>query len=124
MRLPSAGDTLSRRAGPVTHYGTAVAPHRVLDIVPGGPPRVVSLAQFAKGNAVRLRRRPRRDDVPAILARARQAAANDRPYNPVTFNCDHVKNMVLSGRPYSETVIAVSLLLGVGIWVLAHGRGH
>ena len=38
MPIPLPGDMLSRRAGAVTHYGTAVDSFRVLDIVPGGPP--------------------------------------------------------------------------------------
>ena len=69
--------------------------------------------------------RPHFDDLPAILARARQAGEDQRPYNPITFNCEHLKNLVLSGKPHSETVtIALGLLVGgLGIWVLARGRG-
>ncbi len=120
MARPSPGDTLSRRAGPVTHYGTAVERDRVLDIVPGGPPRIVSLEQFANGSPVGFRRPPR-SDVAAILARARQVAGCDRPYDLLTFNCEHVKKLVRSGRRYSETAIALALLAG-GMWLLARGR--
>lgn len=125
MTIPSPGDMLSRRAGLVTHYGTAVHPHQVVDIMPGGPPRVVSPEQFADGNPVS-RRRPHPDDVPAILPRARQVGENQSSYNVITFNCEHVKNFILSGKPYSETVIALALvvLVGVGICFLARGRGH
>ena len=124
MPIPLAGDLLSRRKGALTHYGIALGPHGVLEIVPGGPARVVFLDQFADGNPVGLRR-PRPDDRPAILARARQAGEDQRLYNPITFNCEHLKNLVLSGKPYSETVLAIALglLAGVGIWVLARGRG-
>ena len=125
MPIPSPGDILSRRAGPVIHYGTAVDPHQVVDIVLGGPPRVVSLEQFADGNPVSIQR-PHPDDRPAILARARQVGENQNPYNVITFNCEHLKNFILSGKPYSETVriAALAALVGVGIWFLARGRGH
>ena len=104
MTIPSPGDILSRRAGPLTHYDTAVDPHQVVDIVPGGPPRVVFLEQFADGKPVS-RQRPHPDDLPAILARARQVGENQSPYNVITFNCEHLKNFILSGKPYSETVL-------------------
>lgn len=119
MPIPLPGDMLSRRAGAVTHYGTAVDPLRVLDIVPGGPPRVVSLEQFANGDPVSLQR-PHPDDLPAIHARTLRVAENQRLYNIVTFNCEHLKNFIHSGETYSETVQTVLRLLvvGVGIWVL------
>ena len=122
MPIPLPGDILSRRTGPVTHYGTAVDLLRVLDIVPGGPPRVVSLEHFADGNPVSLQR-PHPDDVPAILARALHVANSQSLYNIVTFNCEHLKNFIHSGKPYSESVRTVLGLLavGVGIWVLARG---
>ena len=124
MPNPTPGDILSRTSGLVTHYGTAVDSDRVLDIVPGGPTRIVSLEQFAVGNPVSLRR-PDPDDLPRALARARQVTGSQRVYDPVTFNCEHVKNFVLSGKAYSETVIAlVGLLAVVGIWALARERGH
>ena len=124
MQIPSAGDSLSRRKGAVTHYGIALGPYRVLDIVPGGPPRVVVPEEFADGHPVTLRR-PHPAERLEILARARQVAGNDRRYNALTFNCEHLKNFVLSGKPYSETVrIAALGMLAVGIYVLARGRGH
>lgn len=125
MRTPSAGDILWRRKGALTHYGVALGPHVVLDIVPGGPPRVVFLEQFADGNPVGVRQ-PHPEDRPAILARARRAEAEQRAYDPVAFNCEHLKNLVVSGRPHSETVatIALALLAGLGIWALARGGGH
>ena len=125
MTIPSPGDTLSRKSGPVTHYGTAVDEYRVLDIVPGGPPRIVTVEQFADGKPVRLQRlHP--DDRPAVLTRARQVAESHSPYNLVAFNCEHLKNFIRSGKPYSETVqnVALVLLVGVGIFVLARGNGH
>lgn len=124
MSIPSPGDMLWRRTGAVTHYGTAVGSYRVLDIVPGGPPRVVSLEQFADGNPVSLRR-PHPDELPAILLRAREVEEDQTMYNVITFNCEHLKNFVLSGKPYSETVLTIAIgLLAGGIWVLASGRRH
>lgn len=123
MPNPSPGDVLWRTSGFVTHYGIALGSDRVFDIVPGGGPRVVSLRQFAAGNSVSLRR-PHLDDLLPLLARVRQAADSQRPYDPIAFNCEHLKNFVLSGKAYSETVTVVALLAVVGIWALARGRGH
>ena len=125
MPIPLPGDMLSRRAGPVTHYGTVMNPHQVLDIVPGRRPRVVPLEQFADGKPVSLHR-PHANALPTILARTLQATESQSPYNIFTFNCEHLKNFIHSGKPYSETVQAVLglLVVGVGVWVLARGSGH
>lgn len=115
METQMPGDLLWRSKGPVIHYGFALNPYQVLDIVPGGSPRTVSLAEFANGNSVYLQR-PNPNDRPAILARAHQVATNGTPYNIATFNCEHVKNFILSGNPYSETVLTVvGLLAFLGI---------
>ena len=121
--VPVPGDILSRWAGLLVHYGTAVGRDRVLDIVPGGPPRVVSLEVFAAGRPVRVQR-PGADRVPAMLARARRLAESGSLYNVVTFNCEHVKNIVLAGKPYSETLGVLGLLAGFGLCVLALARGR
>lgn len=125
MPIPLTGDVLSRNSGPVIHYGVAVNRHQVLDIVPGGPSRVVSLAQFANGRPVKLHQRPVPDDIPAIYSRVRQAAANQNAYDILSNNCEHLKNFVLSGKPYSETVrgAVFGLLVFVGVCVLAR-RGN
>ena len=114
--IPSPGDILSRRTGPVAHYGIALGFDLVLDIVSGGPPRIVSLEKFADGKPVSLRRMDP-DDLPTAIARAREIAESEDLYNVITFNCEHLKNFVQSGRRYSETVIVLGLL--VGIWILA-----
>ncbi len=122
MLIPSPGDSLSRDAGLVTHYGVAVGWCQVLDIVRGGPPRIVPLKQFAAGQPVSLRR-THADARPAVIARAWEVAESQNLYNIITFNCEHLKNFVLTGRRYSETVTALGLLL-ISICVLARGRGH
>ncbi len=121
--VPLPGDVLSRWTGLLTHYGTAVGRDRVLDIVPGGPPRIVSLEVFAAGRPVRVQR-PRAECVPAMLARARRLAESRSLYNVATFNCEHVKNIVLAGKPYSETVDLLGLLAGFGLCVLALWRAR
>ena len=125
MPLPLPGDILSRTSDLVTHYGVAVNGYQVLDIVRGSASRVVSLAQFAAGKPVKLHHRPNPDHLPAIYSRVRQAAANRIPYNVLTNNCEHLKNFVLSGESYSETVRAFfGCLAVVGVCVLARGRGN
>ena len=121
MPIPLTGDVLSRNSIPFNHYGVAMNRHQVLDIVPGGPPRVVSLAQFAKGGPVKLHQRPGLYDLPAICSRVRQAAANQNDYDFLSNNCEHLKNFVLSGKPYSETVrgVVFGLLVFVGVCFLA-----
>ena len=124
MPNASLGDILWRPSGlGVTHFGIALGSDLVFDIVPGGGPRVVSRKQFAAGKSVSLRR-SHLNDVRPLLARMRQAADSQRLYDPIAFNCEHLKNFVLSGEKYSETVIALGLLAIVGIWALARGRGH
>ena len=96
----------------------------MLDIMPGGPPRVVALEQFADGKRVRVRR-PRPEELPGIRARARQVAEMQRRYDPIAFNCEHVKNLVRFGNAYSETVLLASVLVvGIGIYALARGGGQ
>ena len=122
--IPSPGDILSRTRLPVTHYGTVVGPQQVLDIVPGGPPRVVSLEQFADGCPITLRR-PRPHDVPERLARARQIAESHRLYDLLAFNCEHLKNLIATGKAQSETVQLIGLAaMAFVIVVLVRGRGH
>src|SRR5690606_7474012 len=41
MQTIQPGDLLSRRKGAVTHYGVAINHEQVVDIVPGGRPRLV-----------------------------------------------------------------------------------
>ena len=123
MPTPSPGDILSRTSGLVTHYGTAVDSDQVLDIVPRGPPRIVSLERFADGKPVSLRR-SHVDDLPSLLARVRQAADSQRLYDPVAFNCEHLKNFIRSGEEYSETVLVLGLVAVVGFCVLRRGRVH
>lgn len=120
---PSPGDVLSRMSVLlVPHYGIAVDPGQVLHIVPGGPPCVVPLEQFAAGKPVSVRR-SHLDDLQPVLARMRQVADSGRLYDLLAFNCEHLKNYVLTGKAYSETVIVVELVGLVGIF-LARGRGH
>lgn len=125
MPIPSMGDVLSRMSSFVIHYGVAVNQYQVLEIVPGGAPRIVSLAQFAKGRPVKLHQRPGPDDLPPIYLRVRQAAANQNAYDILSNNCEHLKNFVMSGKPYSETVrgVVFGLLVFVGVCVLAR-RGN
>ena len=122
--VPSPGDTLSRNGGLVIHYGTALPLGRVLDIVPGGPPRVVSFEQFADGKSVRVRE-THGVDVSAVLARAIEIAATQKTYSAISCNCEHVKNFVRSGTRYSETVtITLLSALLAGLYVLWRGRGQ
>ncbi|MYD94155.1 MAG: hypothetical protein F4Y02_10775 [Chloroflexi bacterium] len=121
MTTPAPGDLLSRAAGLVTHYGITMASDQVLDIVPGGPPRVVSFGQFADGRTVNVHR-PHPEDLPAVLSRVWQVAEIKSPYNLITFNCEHLKNLSLSGKRYSETVLIVLGLVVIGI-CFARGRG-
>ena len=124
MPIPLAGDILSRTRGPATHYVIAVNTLEVLDIAPGDLLRVVPIAQVADGSSVSLQR-SNPDDRPAIVARARRSAAIQSPYNIASFNCEHLKNFVLSGKPYSETVrIVFGALVGLGVALRARGRGY
>lgn len=125
MPVLLGGDILSRMSGFVIHYGVAVNRHEVLDIMPGGASRVVSVAQFADGGPVYLHQRPSPDDLSAIYSRIRQGAANQSAYNILTNNCEHLKNFILSGKSYSETVRVAFILLAVaGVCAIARGRGN
>ena len=123
MPNPSPGDVLSRMSDLlVTHYGIAADSDKVLHITLGGAPCIVSLEQFADGKPVSLRR-PHLDDLQPVLARMRQVVDGGRLYDLLAFNCEHLKNYVLTGKAYSETVIVLGLFGLVGI-LLARGRGH
>lgn len=107
------GDAVSRQKGSVTHWGIVLAPDLVLDIVPGAAPRMVSFWAFADGAPVMAHFSPD-EDRPAILTRAWQAQANPRLYDAFSNNCQHLKNYVLTGEHYSESVrnlgVAAALL--------------
>lgn len=110
----NAGDLLSRPKGLVTHYGIAVASTEVLEIVPQSIPRIVTLERFANGRRVQVRQ-SHTSDRPAIVSRARQVASSGKLYNFATYNCEHVKNYVLTGTAYSESVrLMIGLLFAVG----------
>ena len=126
MPSPLPGDILSRTSDLlVDHFGIAVNRHLVLDIVPGGAPRIVSLARFAAGRPFRLAHRPNRDELPAIFARVRQGAASKDVYDVLTNNCEHLKNFVLSGESYSESVrFLLGCIAVVGLCAFLRGRAN
>ena len=125
MPFPLVGDILSRTSDlMITHYGIAVNRHEVLDIMPGGASRVVPIAQFANGKRIHLKQRPNPVNLPSIYARIRQAAANQDVYNALTYNCEHLKNFVLSGESYSESVrVLFGCMVVVGVCLFVRGRG-
>lgn len=102
------GNLVTRAKGLVTHFGVIVGPDCVLHIVPNGTPRTVSLAEFAQGHVV-TQTAVRDAERAGILDRAYAIANTPWRYDLIGFNCEHVKNYVLTGKPYSETVQAAAI---------------
>ena len=109
------GDALSRQKGPITHYGIALDDDSVLEIVPDSTPRLVTVEEFADGNPIWIRRSPE-EERPYIVERAMHVLLNLKEYRYLTNNCEHLKNFVLTGKPYSETVW---LLTGIAFAAIA-----
>lgn len=113
------GNIVTRAKGVVTHFGVVIDADRVLDIVPNGPPRIVGVAQFAQGQPM-TQVTVADGERAGILSRAYATADAPTRYDLIGFNCEHVKNYVLTGKPYSETVQAAAVAcLAIGLLGLA-----
>ena len=115
------GDAVSRRKGPVTHWGVVVAQNLVLDIVPGGTPRLISLWQFSDDQPLTVHTSSE-EDRPAILRRAWQVQADPRMYDAFRNNCQHLKNFILTGERYSETLQEIGALTAIATLLMLAGR--
>ena len=115
------GDELSRPKGLVTHYGIAFSDDRVLEIVPDSVPRLVSIEKFADKKPIRIRRSPE-EERPSIFERALHLLQNPEEYRLLTNNCEHLKNFVLTGKSYSETVWLLACVAFVTISIYAAKR--
>ena len=115
------GDGVSRRKGLVTHWGVVVAHNLILDIVPGGRPRLVSLWQFSENQPVTVHPSPN-DDRPAILERAWCVQSDPQIYDAFCNNCQHVKNFILTGERYSETLQGIGAVTVIASLAMLAGR--
>ena len=104
-----AGDSLSRLKGAVRHWGIYLGFGRVLEIVPQSAPRVVPLEVFADGQTIKVHRSPASERA-AILQRAAEVQVNNEPYHWLSNNCQHLKNYVLSGKRFSEGILALTAI--------------
>ena len=103
------GDELSRETGLFIHYGIAITDDLVLDIVPKSLPRLISPKVFAAGKPITIRRPPE-NERSAIVLRAWRVYSSPNEYRYLTFNCEHLKNFVLTGEEFSETVRVLSAI--------------
>ena len=115
------GDELSRRKGLITHYGIALHDDSVLEIVPESTHRLVSFEEFANGKPIGIRRPPE-EELPYILQRAMHVLLNRKEYRLLTYNCEHMKNLVLTGRAHSESVRLLAFLAFACIAIYASTR--
>ena len=115
------GDELSRKKGLITHYGIALDDDRVLEIVPENTPRQVSFEEFANGKPIGIRRPPE-EERPFILERAMQVLLNREEYRLLTNNCEHLKNLVLTGSAHSESVRLLAFLAVASLAIYAATR--
>ena len=115
------GDELSRKKGLFTHYGIAFDDCDVLEIVSDSTPRLVSLEEFADGQQIGIRHPPE-EERPAILERAMHVLLNPKEYRLLTNNCEHMKNLVLTGSAHSESVRLLAVLTLASIAIYAATR--
>jgi len=76
----------------------------------GGVAGYVPLAVFAGGRVPQVVNRPQTwEEGEVRVARAHQRLG--QPYHPISFNCQHLVNAAITGRPYSQAVAGVVLLV-------------
>lgn len=114
-------DELSRQKGLVTHYGIAFDYDSVMEIMPNSTPRLVTVEEFADGNPIGIRQSPE-EERPSIMQRAMLVLSVPEEYRYLTNNCEHLKNFVLTGKPYSETVWRLAFIAFATITIYAVKR--
>lgn len=107
------GDVLERDKGVIKHVGIYMGGGVVLHASPDHGVAVTSLADFAKGQSVRLNRRTHLS--PYILyLRARAAIARQERYDVVTNNCLDLTNEIVTGKRENAVLTVLLFALAIG----------
>jgi len=110
------GTAISIALGPITHFGIYLGAGRVIENSKlAGCVRELSLEQFAGGRTFYIDQTASRYSPCEVVARAKSLLG--RPYSLLRSNCEHFKNEVLRGRPYSRQVVVG--LAAVAIWLFS-----
>ena len=123
MNALSVGDFLLRpKLLGVTHVGVWMGGDAVFHNAPDRGEHISSVAEFAKGETVRIE--PKNADPLTVIGRVRAKLSRPRKYDPVGNNCEHSANEVVTGHPFSDqlrAVVAIVVVIGVA-WVALRKR--
>jgi hypothetical protein len=111
QREPPLGSHLTSARRGYWHHGVYVGKDRVVHysgfsggLWQCGPVEEVSLAQFARGHAVRIIEHPEPPYSPAEIVRRARSRIGENDYRLLTNNCEHFCNWCLSGVSHSAQV--------------------
>ncbi len=100
MNALSVGDFLHRpKLIGVTHVGVRMGGGTVFHNAPERGEHISSVAEFAKGEPVRIE--PKNADPSTVFGRVRAKLSRPREYDPISNNCEHSANEVVIGHPFS-----------------------
>lgn len=123
MNALSVGDFLLRpKLLGVTHVGVWMGGGAVFHNAPDRGEHISSVAEFAKGEPVRIQ--PKNADPLTVVGRVRAKLSRPREYDPISNNCEHSANEVVTGHPFSDqlrAVVAIVVVIGVA-WVALRKR--
>lgn len=123
MKALSVGDFLLRpKSLGVTHVGVWMGGGAVFHNAPDRGEHISSVAEFAKGAPVRVE--SKNADPSMVVVRVRAKLSRPREYDPISNNCEHAANEVVTGHPFSDqlrAVVAIVLVIGVA-WVALRKR--
>lgn len=121
MSTLSIGDFLLRPKLPgITHVGVWMGGDSVFHNAPDRGEHVSSVAEFAKGENIQVE--PKNADPVTVIARVQTKLTQPRGYDPISNNCEHSANDVVTGRAFSIQlrVVAVGIVaVTLGVAYLA-----
>lgn len=120
MNALNVGDFLLRpKLLGVTHVGVWMGGGTVFHNAPGRGEHISTVAEFANGEAVQTE--PKNADPAVVFTRVRAKLSRPGEYDPVSNNCEHSANEVVTGLRFSNQLraaVAIVVIVGIACWAL------
>lgn len=119
MSTLSIGDFLLRpKLLGITHVGVWMGGDAVFHNAPDRGEHMSSVAEFAKGENIQIE--PKNADPDTVISRVQAKLIQPRGYDPISNNCEHSANHVVTGRAFSiQLRVAVMVVAALGVTYFA-----
>lgn len=110
------GDRLYRSKWLVEHAGISLGNGRVIHNSPDGDVQICTLDEYSAGKPVKVMLSElNKEKQNELLNQVEQLTSQEKNYNVLSYNCEHLASSVLSCKPKSEQLRGVGLGAAAGV---------